>query len=255
MRAFDQFMSKVRRRETPLYARLHDWAKGVRAIHMPVIPGFHHLLYEERRLRRSMWQSCLRVMYYEPLFKTRCAHVGKNLHVIGGLPLLMGNPIRLIVGDNVTLSGVTTFVGSKLVDAPVLEIGSDSYVGYQTTIVTGWGVHIGQHVLIASRVFIAGEDSHPVDPVARMRNAPPLLKDIQSVWIDDGAWIGDNATILKGVRVGQGAVVAAHAVVTQNVPPYAVAAGNPAKVVKQLDMSETASARPSEVPHGVGVVG
>jgi acetyltransferase-like isoleucine patch superfamily enzyme len=255
MQALDQFMSKVRRRETPLYARLYKWAKGVRAIHMPVIPGVHHLLYEERRVRRSIWHTCLRVLYYEPLFKTRCAHVGKNLHVIGGLPLLMGNPIRLIVGDHVTLSGVTTFVGSKWVDVPVLEIGSDSYIGYQTTIVTGRGVHIGQHVLIASRVFIAAEDSHPVDPVARRRNAPPLLKDIQSVWIEDGAWIGDNATVLKGVRVGQGAVVAAHAVVTQNVPAYAVVAGNPAKIVKQFDMSGTPSALPSHVTHGSSVAG
>jgi len=88
------------------------------------------------------------------MFKTRCEQVGRNLRVIGGLPLLMGNPIRLVVGNDVTISGVTTIIGSKPIDNPILEIGSDSYIGYQVTIVTGRGVHIGQHVLIANRVYI-----------------------------------------------------------------------------------------------------
>jgi len=100
---------------------------------MPVILGLHHVLYAERRLRRTAWDTVLRIAYYEPLFKTQCERVGRNLRLIGGLPLLMGNPIRLIVGDSVTLSGVTTFVGTKLIDGPLLEIESDSYIGYQTT--------------------------------------------------------------------------------------------------------------------------
>jgi acetyltransferase-like isoleucine patch superfamily enzyme len=253
MRTLDSLMVKVRRKETPFYARLHEWAGALRSIHMPVIPGLHHLLYAERRLRRTSWDTVLRVAYYEPLFKTRCERVGKNLRLIGGLPLLMGNPIRLTIGDNVTLSGVTTFVGSKLIDDPLLDIGSDSYIGHQTTIVTGRGVHIGRHVLIASRVFIAGDDSHPLDPIARMRHEPPLPVDIKSVWIENGAWIGEGATILKGVRVGYGAVVAAHAVVTKDVQAYTVVAGNPATVVKQLDLSKTAWSRPSEVAHDLGV--
>ena len=72
----------------------------------------------------------------------------------------------------------------------------------------------------------------------RLRNEPPPLEDVKSVWIEDGAWIGDNATILKGVRVGRGAVVATHAVVTKDVPPHTVVAGNPARVVKELNPSK-----------------
>lgn len=136
MQWLEHFMAKVRRRETPVYARLYEWAKGLRAIHMPVIPGLHHVLYEERRLRRFFWQTFLRVTYYEPLFKTRCKRVGRNLRISGGLPLLMGNPVRLRVGNDVTLCGVMTIVGSKLVMSPVVEIGDDSYLGYQVTIVS-----------------------------------------------------------------------------------------------------------------------
>jgi acetyltransferase-like isoleucine patch superfamily enzyme len=243
MDSLEQFIIKIRRRETPLHARLYEWAKWWRSIHAPVIPGFHHLLYKERRVRRWAWQTVLRVMYYEPLFKTQCEQVGKNCHVIGGLPLLMGNPIRLLIGDDVTLSGITTFVGSKLIDRPILEIGDGSYIGYQTTIVTGREVRIGRHVLIANRVFIAGDDSHPIDPIARMRHAPPSLEDTKSVWIEDGAWVGESATVLKGVRIGQGAVVAAHAVVTKPVPAYTVVAGNPARVVKELEIADATSSK------------
>jgi acetyltransferase-like isoleucine patch superfamily enzyme len=231
----DNFMVKIRRRESPFYARLYRLAKALQTIHIPVIPGVHHALYNERRLRLTAWRAFIRVVYYEPLFKTRCAQVGTNLRLLGGLPLLMGNPIHLIIGDNVTISGVTTFVGSKLVSQPVLKIGNGSYIGYQTGIVTGHGVYIGRHVLIANRVFIAAEDNHPLDPIARMRNEPPRQEDVKSIWIEDHAWIGEGATILKGVRVGQAAVVAAHAVVTKHVPPYTVVAGNPASVVKLLE--------------------
>jgi acetyltransferase-like isoleucine patch superfamily enzyme len=155
----------------------------------------------------------------------------------------MGNPIHLIIGDDVTISGVTTFVGSKLVSRPVLEIGSGSYIGYQTGIVTGRGVYIGRHVLIANRVFIAAEDNHPLEPIARMKNEPPRLEDIKSIWIEDYVWVGEGATILKGVRVGQAAVVAAHAVVTKDVPSYSVVAGNPASVVKLLHHEQELSCK------------
>jgi acetyltransferase-like isoleucine patch superfamily enzyme len=167
----------------------------------------------------------------------------------------MGNPVRLRIGNDVTLCGVMTIVGSKPVVSPVVEIGHRSYLGYQVAIVSGRGIYIGQHVLIANRVFIAGDDSHPIDPTAGMRDAPPRLDEAKSVWIEDGAWLGEGSTILKGVRVGYGAVVAAQAVVTKDVPPYTVVAGNPAKVVKHLDIPGTPVAQSSKVPHDLGAVG
>ena len=56
--------------------------------------------------------------------------------------------------------------------------------------------------------------------------------------IEDNVWIGEYATILKGVTIGKGAVVASHAVVTKDVPPYTIVAGNPARVVKELHHGE-----------------
>ena len=200
---------------------------------MPVIPVFYHALYYERRTRLAMWHGLLRVLYYEPMFKTRCERVGRNLTLIGGIPLLMGD-LRIRIGNDVTISGVTTFVGSKIVDNPLLDIGSGTHIGYQTGIVTGRGVHIGQHVLIANRVFIAADDGHPIDPSARAANRPAAPEDVKEIWIEDDVWIGEGATVLKGVRIGKGAIVGAQAVVTKDVPAATIVAGNPAQVVKRL---------------------
>lgn len=238
MGMIDHVVQNIRHRETPFYDRLYRLAKMAMSVHVPVIPGLHHALYYERRLRQRSWRTLCRLLYYEPMFRTRCEEVGSNLRVIDGIPLLMGNPIRLRIGRDVTISGVTTFLGSKLVRAPVLEIGSGSYIGYQTSIVTGRGVHIGRHVLISNRVTIAAEDSHPLDPIRRMRNLPPEPDAVKEIWIGDQAWIGECAAILKGVRIGQGAVIGAHAVVAKDVPAFTVVAGNPARVVKRLPVPE-----------------
>ena len=74
-------------------------------------------------------------------------------------------------------------------------------------------------------------DFHAVDGETEAR-AP--------VRIDAHAWIGCNAIILKGVHIGEGAVVAAGAVVTRDVPPHAVAAGNPARIIRQLSAERSA---------------
>jgi acetyltransferase-like isoleucine patch superfamily enzyme len=240
MQAIDRVILQIRRRETPMAERLYRLGKALRGLHMPVIPGLHHALYDERRFRLALWQRIMRMVYYEPLFKTQCERVGRNFRLLGGIPLLMGTRIRIFIGNDVTISGVTTFIGSKMADAPVLAIGHESSIGFQTTIVTGHGVHIGEHVMIGNRAFIAGDDGHPLDSVERVANRPPQKEDIKGVWIEDAVWVGEGATILKGVHVGKGAVVGAHAVVTRDVPPFSVVAGNPARVVKYV-ATESAS--------------
>jgi acetyltransferase-like isoleucine patch superfamily enzyme len=58
---------------------------------------------------------------------------------------------------------------------------------------------------------------------------------LREIIIGDDVWIAEGATVLGGVTIGEGAVVAAHAVVTRDVPPRSVAAGNPARVIKQIE--------------------
>ncbi|MDQ7837668.1 MAG: acyltransferase [Thermodesulfobacteriota bacterium] len=225
---------KIRRRETPFYDRLYQIAKSIRSINMPVIKPVHFLLYWERELRLSSWHSLKQFLYYEPLFKSRCEKVGKGLKLFVGIPQIVGD-LRLIVGNNVTLHGVSTFSGVKIFDKPTLTIGDNTHLGYQVGITVGCDIQIGSNVLIGNRVGIFSYDLHPLDPAERIANKPAPKESSKPILIEDNVWIASNSVILKGVTIGRGSVVANSSVVTRNVPPHVVVAGNPARIVKDLD--------------------
>lgn len=102
------------------------------------------------------------------------------------------------------------------------------------------GLEIGNYCSIADNVYflLAGEHelgSASTFPFARFMPDKMVLNDSLSkgkIIVEDDVWIGYGATILSGVKIGQGAVVATGAVVTKNVPAYAVVGGVPAKVIR-----------------------
>ena len=124
-----------------------------------------------------------------------------------------------------------------------ITIGDWCFVGPGSRIWSGGSVTIGNRVLISHNVNVFDNDTHPFDAAARHRHFRAILthghpKDISlneaAVVIEDDAWIAAGATVLKGVHVGTGAVVAAASVVTRDVPPYTIVAGNPARVIREL---------------------
>lgn len=119
--------------------------------------------------------------------------------------------------------------------SPRLSIGQNCHFGAHNHITCINEITIGENLLTGKWVTIT-DNSHgkiefnilQIDPVKR-----PLFSK-GPVRIGDNVWIGDKATILPGVTIGDGVVIAANAVVTKDVPSYCVAAGNPAKIVKNL---------------------
>ena len=110
----------------------------------------------------------------------------------------------------------------------ILEGGDD--IGMSgATIVAAQRVRIGSRVLLGANSVVTDTDFHALDP--RLRRSGPGGARTAPVIIEDDVFIGMNAVILKGVRVGEGAVIAAGAVVTRDVPANATAAGVPASVV------------------------
>ncbi|WP_116368372.1 acyltransferase [Parahaliea mediterranea] len=90
-------------------------------------------------------------------------------------------------------------------------------------------ITIGDGTMFANGAYVTDSDWHGIyDRTRRDERVTP-------VHIGSNVWLGDHATVLKGVTIGDNSVVAARAVVTRDVPPNVVVAGNPAKVVKQLD--------------------
>jgi acetyltransferase-like isoleucine patch superfamily enzyme len=134
-----------------------------------------------------------------------------------------------------------------------LEIGHHVVIGCQSRIWASLDIRIGNFVKIAHAVDIHDSDSHPLDARLRRQDAeafcerrePPDVYRIEaaSVRIEDFAWICFKASILKGVTVGRGAIVAAGAVVTKDVEPYTVVAGNPARFIKRVEPKHEESPR------------
>jgi len=125
-----------------------------------------------------------------------------------------------------------------------IEIGNNCYIGKGSVIRAADKVYIGNNVLIAHNVTIIDTDSHELDHRERAISYQKIITtghpsnkgNVQTspVIINDFAWISFNVAILKGVTVGEGAIIAAGSVVTKDVPPYTMVGGNPAKEIKML---------------------
>lgn len=103
-------------------------------------------------------------------------------------------------------------------------------------------VEIGNNVLIASKVFISdichGEYTD-IENVSDPNEHPNNRKlSAKPVIIHDDVWIGEIVSILPGVEIGKGSIIGANSVVTKSIPDYSIAAGNPAKVIKQYNFTK-----------------
>ena len=109
-------------------------------------------------------------------------------------------------------------------------IGDHVYLNFMCTIIDNNEVHIGNHVMVGPAVQIYTA-AHPIQVDARIRG----LEVAKPIVIEDNVWIGGGAILLPGVRIGRNAVVGAGAVVTKSVPANTVVAGNPARVIREIE--------------------
>jgi acetyltransferase-like isoleucine patch superfamily enzyme len=228
-----QFLLRVRRRQTPFYDHIYRLLRALLRFELPAPRLIFLPLYYERIIRLFVWHTFVRIVYRQPLFRARCKRVGRRLILEQGIPEVTGS-LTLILGDDVCIDGINIFSAAKMYDAPVLKIGNRSYIGYGVGISVAKEVSIGDDVLLAARVSIMGHDGHPVDPIKRRHQPPEVQEERASIVIEDDVWIGEGAIILKGVRIGRGAVIAAGSIVTGHVPALTIVAGNPARTVRTI---------------------
>lgn len=226
------YLTKIRNREGRIADLIYRSYRGIERFNLQ--PGLlHRFLRRERDLRRMVWGMLKSKLYDEPIFRLSCTNCGDGLRLVGGIPSVYGD-MELSVGQKVTLHGSTGFFASKVFAHPRLTIGDRTHCGSFFNVSVGAGVHIGNDVLIANRVTLVAYDGHPQDAEQRRRGLPAEPASSRPIFIEDDVWICQGAMIMKGVRVGRGSIVAADAVVVKDVPPYSVAAGNPARIVKTL---------------------
>ncbi|MGP1585275.1 MAG: acyltransferase [Schwartzia sp. (in: firmicutes)] len=158
---------------------------------------------------------------------------------------------RLVIGEECVLGCAFVFES----DEGYIQIGNRTFINSGTHLIARSDVIIGDDVTIAWGVWVYNHDSHSLDWRERVKDLRAVYEDVQAgrdmiagkdwtsvkaapIRICDKAWIGMNAIILKGVTIGEGAVVGAGSVVTHDVPPWTIAAGNPAKVVGHCPVAE-----------------
>lgn len=234
----------LRRGEGPFWKRMKHAAKAILSLHIPVnslTRPFFALCYHFHVLIRESAIWVRRFFWNEPLFRSRCASIGSRFQM-EELPYLTGlGQIR--IGSGVRLSGKSSIAfGRRSNELPQLTIGDETFIGHGCAFHIGRSVRIGNHCLLAGGVQILDMDGHPVSAARRRAGEPTPQGAIAPVVIGDEVWIGNGAVILKGVTIGDRAIIAARSVVTKNVPPDTISAGNPAKVVKELPPDEETSA-------------
>ena len=113
-----------------------------------------------------------------------------------------------------------------------IKIGRDSLIGEYTIIRGQGGVHIGDRVYTSPMTQLIAVNHMFEDP-----HKPFIEQGItaQGIVVEDDVWLGANVVITDGVRIGRGAVVAAGAVVTQDVPPHTIVGGVPARIIREID--------------------
>jgi acetyltransferase-like isoleucine patch superfamily enzyme len=125
-----------------------------------------------------------------------------------------------------------------------IAIGDYCFIGPDTRIWSAKKIFIGNRVLVSHNVNIHDNNSHPVDSHLRhldfveiFSNGLQKENDLneKEIIIEDDVWIGFNATIMKGVKIGRGSIVGANTIITDDVPPYSIIVGNPARIIKQAE--------------------
>ena len=184
-------------------------------------------IYRKHKSKRSFCKNAL---------------LGENVH-FGNAGCIChsqsNNKKNIIIGDNSFVNGTfCTQADGKIV------VGDHFYLGANSTIVAVNSITIGRCVIISNDVKIYDNNNHPTSPEEREKMSLNGFSNDNWQWkhsanapiiIEDNVWIGQFSTILKGVTIGKGSIIGTRAVVTKDVPPYSIVAGNPAKVVKKLE--------------------
>jgi acetyltransferase-like isoleucine patch superfamily enzyme len=204
--------------------------RALREVRLPVVRPLIGALYALTQVGGILWHFVITLLYREPMFRYRCRRVGRRLTLEGAPPLIIGNG-RIEVGDDVHVGSPCTWdVGP---DAELI-IGHRVSLNYRGVISVRDSVRIGDDTLLAGEVAIFDNTNHPVAPAQRLARQAPSAAEIGPVVIGRNVWIGLRCTIMRGVTIGDNAVVAAGSIVTKSVPPNTVVAGNPAVVIKTL---------------------
>lgn len=184
------------------------------------------------QLHQALWRASgfIRAYFYNgPLFRARCDSAGSHFRVCR-MPFVVGHA-RIHVGNRVNFFGKVDIFSGGIFDEPRLVLGDRVDIGHNVVFLVNKEIVIENDVNVASGVRFMDSDAHPRDAAERIADLGPRPEEVKPIRVCRYAWIGQNSFILKGVTIGEGAIIGVNSVVVTDIPPYSVAMGNPARVV------------------------
>ena len=162
-------------------------------------------------------------------FQARCSSFGRDV-VLDRLPFVAG-PVEIHIGNHVLIGGQVSILSARRQEIPQVVLKDHAELGWNVTIAVAKEVVIEEYCPCFSGCQISDTNGHPREADLRAMNASVQDRDIKPVRICKYAWIGNGSHIMKGVTIGEGAVIGANSVVISDIPPFSLALGNPAEVL------------------------
>ena len=181
----------------------------------------------------SFWYSAKTLLYYHLSFKHKFARLGSRPKVMGIWNVVIYGP-NISLGSGVVMAGArgcaTTLTVARVNGgAGSITIGNDVLVMNGVRISSVCGIVIEDGCMLANFCYLTDADWHDVhDRTSCPGKCAPIT-------LRRGAWIGDSAIVCKGVTIGENSIVGAGSVVTRDVPPNVIVAGNPARIIRKID--------------------
>lgn len=174
-------------------------------------------LYNARAVLRAKW------------YLRNITTQGDRIRLYPGSRPMVRSDGEVHIGDRVQLHSTLARLEVGALAGGILRIGVGTGINYGSAVCASHSITIGEWCLIGQHVLIFDTAWHYLDPARRMERPEP-----EPVVIGDNVWIGTRAMIMPGVTIGKDAVVAAGSVVTTDVPERHIAAGIPAKVIREI---------------------
>ena len=172
---------------------------------------------------------------YTRLVRSDFGSIGKGSLIV--CPFLSYNPGGIYLGEKVMINSggwvdcIKKYAGKE--HNGRLEIGDGTYIGNHAHIFACSRLSIGKEVVIADRVYIT-DNLHGYSDIHQGIMSQPLVHP-GPVVIEDQVWLGDGVCVMPNVTIGKHSVIGSNAVVTSDIPPYSVAVGIPARVIRQYN--------------------
>lgn len=208
------------------------------------------LKYELIILISSRVPGALGIFLRSKLYPMLLGATGKS--VIFGANIVLRHPKKIFIGSNVIIDD-NVMIDAKGTDNDGIKLEDEVFIGRNTILSCKGGdiilreranlgfncevysssrVEIGKDTLVAAYSYFVGGGNYKLDNINIPINQQPDFEGAGGIKLDGNNWIGAHCVILDGVNIGEGSVVAAGAVVNKSIPSFSIAAGVPAKVIK-----------------------